>query len=242
MELFKGEAYMKRISLFIFSLFLIGALSGCMPGARKVCIDWVDAIKINNKVYSNDYRRVITDEKIINKEIDVVKFKVAENINDPEYRLKDGDATFLEPGTKIFSVKGYDSDNVAAVKVGVNWILYIAEGSRDLIQQNKEEYGNALKLVVEGLSEKKIEIEDKKKIEEIANILKGSSNVSQMPNFNNQKRFSFYFILKDRNGVGKIAEKYYLSYEDINNDGYIENGKDIIKVNNTINIMLTEGI
>lgn len=233
---------MKRVILFIFSLFIIGALSGCMPVSKKVCIDWVDAIKINNIRYYSRYDRVIIDEKVIDKEIDVVKFKVAENVNDPEYKLKNGDATYLEPGTKIFSVKGYDSDNVAAVKVGVNWRLYTKEGSKDLIQENKEEYGSASKLVVEGLSEKKIQIEDKKKIEEIANILRDAPKVSQMPNLNNQKRFSFYFIVKDKDGVGKIASKYYLSYEDINNEGYIENSKDIIKVNSTINKMLTEGM
>ncbi|GLC31594.1 hypothetical protein [Clostridium omnivorum] len=233
---------MRRAFMFICSLVITAIFIGCQPVTKQVCIDWVDAIKVNGKVYSNNYRQIITDEKIIDKEIDVVKFKVAENINDPEYRLKDGDATFLQPGTKIFSVKGYDKNKVAAVKVGVNWILYIAEGNRDLVTEDKEEYISASKLVVAGINEKKIEIEDKNKIEEIAKILKQNSNISQMPDLNNQKRFSFYFVIKDKDGIGKIATRYYLSYEDINNDGYIEAGNNILKVNNTINKMLTEGL
>lgn len=233
---------MRRAFMFICCIVISVIFIGCQPVKKQVCIDWVDAIKINSKVYSNNYRQIITDEKIIDKEIDVVKFKVAENVNDPEYRLKDGDATFLQPGTKIFSVKGYDKDKAAAVKAGVNWILYIAEGNRDLIEEDKEGYSSASKLVVAGINEKKIDIEDKKKIEEMAKILKENSNISQMPNLNNQKRFSFYFVTKDKDGVGKIATRYYLSYEDINNDGYIEAGNNILKVNNTINKMLTEGL
>lgn len=233
---------MRRASMIICSLLIAAIFSGCQTVKKQVCIDWVDAIKINNVRYYGSYNRVITDEKIIDKEIDVVKFKVAENVNDPEYKLKDGDATFLQPGTRIFSVKGYDKDKVAAVKVGVNWILYVAEGNGDLIKEDKEEESSASKLIVEGLNNKKVEIEDKKKIEEIAKILKGSSNISQMPNLNNQKRFSFYFVIKDKVGVGKIATKYYLSYEDINNEGYIEDENGILKVNNTINKMLTEGL
>lgn len=233
---------MRRAFMFIFSMVITMIFIGCQPVKKQVCIDWVDAIKINGKVYSNNYRQVITDEKIIDKEIDVVKFKVAENVNDPEYRLKDGDATFLQPGTKIFSVKGYDKNKAAAVKVGVNWILYIAEGNRDLVTEDKEEYISASKLVVEGINANKIEIEDKKKIEEMAKVLKENSNILQMPNLNNQRRFNFYFVIKDKDGIGKIATRYYLSYEDINNDGYIEAENNILKVNNTINKMLTEGL
>jgi len=34
-----------------------------------------------------------------------VKFKVSGNVCDPNYRLKDGDAAFLEVGTPIYQVR-----------------------------------------------------------------------------------------------------------------------------------------
>ena len=36
-----------------------------------------------------------------------VKFKVSGNVCDPSYRLKDGDAAFLDPGTPVYQLNGY---------------------------------------------------------------------------------------------------------------------------------------
>lgn len=44
-----------------------------------------------------------------------VRFKVSGNVCDPNYRIKDGDAAFLEPGTPIYEVAGHSpSEEVAA--------------------------------------------------------------------------------------------------------------------------------
>jgi len=43
-----------------------------------------------------------------------VKFKVDGNVCDPNYRPKDGDAAFLDPGTPIYQVSGRSPAQVLA--------------------------------------------------------------------------------------------------------------------------------
>jgi hypothetical protein len=47
-------------------------------------------------------------------EIARVQYNVRENVCDPNYRLKDGDATFLREGTPIHVVQGYNPRQVLA--------------------------------------------------------------------------------------------------------------------------------
>lgn len=64
--------------------------------------------------YDGIYNGVLADESYINKKIGEVKFKVADNVSDPEYKLKNGDAAFHKKGTPIYSIK--DNTDIIAVK------------------------------------------------------------------------------------------------------------------------------
>ncbi|WHY64493.1 hypothetical protein [Neobacillus sp. SuZ13] len=101
----------KLISLFIFLVFI---LSGCQSLSQNTIIDWVDFIKWDGKMYEGINTCVIADEKHIDKKLGEVKFKVADNVSDPEYKTKNGDAAFHEKGTDIFTIKG--EPNLLAVK------------------------------------------------------------------------------------------------------------------------------
>jgi hypothetical protein len=103
----------KLLGLLIVLMII---LSGCRtsPFGKNVQIDWVDFLKWNGKVYDGVYSGVIADEKFIGEKIGEVKFKVADNVSDPEYKLKNGDAAFHEKGTDIFTIKGIP--NLLAVK------------------------------------------------------------------------------------------------------------------------------
>lgn len=73
------------------------------------------------KYYSNFNRSRIEDSSI-GKMIGKVKFNVHENVSNPNYRFRNGDATFLDVGTEIYSI---DSEtNAIAVKVGEYYYLY----------------------------------------------------------------------------------------------------------------------
>ena len=92
-------------------LLLLVSIAGCSDSPKslfssKAVIDWVDFIKLNGHSYEGIYTGTLSDPSLVGKEIGTVKFKVADNVTNPNYKTKDGDAAFLEKGTKIFEVKG----------------------------------------------------------------------------------------------------------------------------------------
>jgi hypothetical protein len=68
-------------------------------------IDWVDFIKINGTQYQVINSAIITDSSYIGKKVGEVAFKVADNVSNPKYQFKNGDAAFWEPGTEIFGIR-----------------------------------------------------------------------------------------------------------------------------------------
>jgi len=100
---------------WIMLSFLLIYLTGCQPfmGGQTV-IDWLDFIQWNGHDYNGVHNSEIADASFIDKEIGEVRFKVADNVSNPSYQLKDGDAAFHEKGTKLYSIKG--EDNIIAVK------------------------------------------------------------------------------------------------------------------------------
>ena len=111
-------------------LFLVViVLSGCQTQGQHTAIDWVDFIKWDGKMYEGIYSGVIADETYISKKLGEVKFKVADNVSDLEYKTKDGDAAFHEKGTDIFTIKG--EPNLIAVKSSLAINGYNIYYSRD---------------------------------------------------------------------------------------------------------------
>ncbi len=92
------------------------AQTGCSQATDRVdegnvFIDWVDFIRFNDILY---VRKVVVPLDAFAEEdlvyFDRVQFKVAGNVSDPSYRIKNGDAAFLEEGTLIYSIRGYSPD------------------------------------------------------------------------------------------------------------------------------------
>lgn len=85
-------------------------------------ISWVDCVQINNIKYYSDFNRSPVEYSLIGNKIGEVKFNVSKNVNNANYRFRNGDATFLEVGTEIYRLK---SDNSAiAVKIGELYYLF----------------------------------------------------------------------------------------------------------------------
>lgn len=79
-------------------------------GNVGVDIDWVDFIKFNDITY---VRKVVPLDVFAKEDLkyyDKTKFKLADNVNNLDYRSKNGDAAFLKEGTLIYSIKGYSPD------------------------------------------------------------------------------------------------------------------------------------
>ena len=104
----------KRNILLFFLLFLF--IAGCRPlayiGGSK--IDWVDFIRLDGIEYQGIHTGALANKVYIGKKIGTVKFKVADNVKNPNYKIRNGDAAFHEKGTEIFQIK--NQPHLIAVK------------------------------------------------------------------------------------------------------------------------------
>jgi len=89
-------------------------------GAAK--IHWIDCVQINSTKYYGDNNKSIVKSTEIGNKIGEVTFHVAGKVGNPKYRFRDGDATFLNVGTEIYSINKID--NAVAAKVGEQYYLY----------------------------------------------------------------------------------------------------------------------
>ncbi len=120
---------MKKLITITIMLPLIAISLILQFGCDKsvAVIDWVDFIKFNDITYlgGRDVQATFTEEDLYY--FDEIKFKVADNVNNPNYQSKNGDAAFLERGTLIYSISGYSPDFRLIAKTGTEMILYEAD-------------------------------------------------------------------------------------------------------------------
>ncbi len=85
------------------------------PG--NTVIDWVDFVKLNGKEYRGVYEAVAASPDAVTDEaVGTVKFRVEGAVTNPSYMTKDGDAAFLQEGTRLYAVKGYPDHSLIAAK------------------------------------------------------------------------------------------------------------------------------
>lgn len=100
------------------------------PGAGSGCnaqIDWVDFIQIGTTQYlARPGTGTSVQEGDLGAVYARVKFKVSGHVCDPSYRLKDGDAAFLDPGTAIYQVNGFPPTQRLAARAQGRIVLYQA--------------------------------------------------------------------------------------------------------------------
>jgi hypothetical protein len=56
-----------------------------------------------------------------------VQFRLSGNVHDPDYRSQNGDAAFLEPGTSVFTINGYQPAFRLAVPQNGEILLFEAD-------------------------------------------------------------------------------------------------------------------
>jgi hypothetical protein len=101
-----------------------------LPGTSSSCnttIDWVDFIQVGSAQYVAGLQSpTVLQETDLGPVYARVKFKVSGNICDSHYRLKDGDAAFLDPGTGIYQVNGHSVGEQLAARHNGSIVLYRA--------------------------------------------------------------------------------------------------------------------
>ncbi|HCL02979.1 MAG TPA: hypothetical protein DHW61_11320 [Lachnoclostridium phytofermentans] len=81
-------------------------------------IDWVDCIKVNDRMYfNNSFPREEVDLTEIGEELGKVKFTVSKNVDNPSYKFRNFDATYLEKGTRLYQILNTE-DSIAALIEG----------------------------------------------------------------------------------------------------------------------------
>src|SRR5438477_12935530 len=95
-----------RGAAVISAVLLIAACQ--LPGSAPTCnaqIDWVNFIQVGSTQYvAGPQSPTILRESDLGAVYARVKFNVSGNVCDPNYRLKDGDAAFLDAGTPIYQL------------------------------------------------------------------------------------------------------------------------------------------
>ena len=138
------EIFNKSTSaFFMLGLFFTMLLSSCAmdsgPGSHAE-IDWVNFLQVGSITYYAHYSKGESPrtKADLGNVYTTVKFKVAGNVHIPSYQKKDGDAAYLEPGTQVFTVKGYKSSFLLAVTQSQGVVLYEAK------QNPQAKYGRDL--------------------------------------------------------------------------------------------------
>jgi hypothetical protein len=99
-----------------------------VPGSTPACntsIDWVNFIQVGSAQYlAGPEAPGILKPGDLGPVYAHVKFKVDGNVCDPNYRLKDGDAAFLEVGSPIYQVTGQPPTEELAAALKGSLLLY----------------------------------------------------------------------------------------------------------------------
>jgi hypothetical protein len=95
----------------VVALGIVLLAAACqLPGSSSGChaqIDWVNFIQVGSTQFvAGPQSPTVLQESDLGPVYAHVKFKVSGKVCDPSYRLKDGDAAFLDPGTPIYQVNG----------------------------------------------------------------------------------------------------------------------------------------
>lgn len=87
-------------------------------------VDWVDCVRVNDRTYYSIGERKEVDASSIEDKVGTVTFKVSQNIHNPQYHLKNGDATYLEVGTELYSM----TSSPGSIAVWMNGKYYVFAG------------------------------------------------------------------------------------------------------------------
>jgi len=152
----KGGATMRKVYMLcmaaaILSLLLLFSF-GCrgimnpIKGIPEASIDWVDFVKLKNGQYTGMREVVLADPELITEDVvGEVEFKVGDVVTNGKYRIQRGDAAYLEKGTKLYRVEGYDPSELIAAhdEQSINgYRIYVANDKEEKFRRSFTEIIN----------------------------------------------------------------------------------------------------
>ena len=118
----------RRVTVAVLLVALTG-VTGC--GSQRHLISWVDIVKHDGVTYvahrPYDQEASGLSDSDLGPVAFRTRFRVSGKVYDPDYTLKDGDATFLPQGTSVYSVVGFSPRFRLAVKRAGRIGLYEAD-------------------------------------------------------------------------------------------------------------------
>jgi hypothetical protein len=115
---------------FIAMVGALASMAACqLTGSTTTCaqIDWINFIEVGSTQYlAGPQAPSALQESELGPVYTHVKFKVSGHVCDPAYRLKDGDAAFLDPGTPVDQVNGHPVSEELAARFNGQLLLYKA--------------------------------------------------------------------------------------------------------------------
>src|SRR5207244_6905618 len=117
-----------KVAVMLGALLVAAACQ--LPGSSSSCsaqIDWVNFIQVGSTQYvAGPQSPTVLQESDLGPVYAHVKFKVSGNVCDPNYRLKDGDAAFLDPGTPIYQLSRQPPGEQLAARFSGQVVVYRA--------------------------------------------------------------------------------------------------------------------
>jgi hypothetical protein len=115
-----------RLTVLCLAVALTAACQ--LPGASGGCttvIDWVNFIQVGAVQYvAGPGAETVPQESELGPVYTHVRFKLSGNVCDPNYRPKDGDAAFLDPGTPVYQVNGRPPSEEVAARFNGQILVY----------------------------------------------------------------------------------------------------------------------
>lgn len=96
-------------AILLTAVILVGAFTVGPLRHRGVQIDYLNFVRLGGIEYVTPYVAVgrAPTEEDLGAVYGKVGFKLDGNVDDPNYQPKDGDASYLDVGTPVYTVKGY---------------------------------------------------------------------------------------------------------------------------------------
>ena len=117
-----------KATVGLMALLFVAACQ--LPGSRPTCntaIDWVNFVVVGSTQYvAGAQSATPLQQADLGPVLAHVRYKVSGNVCDPGYRVKDGDAAFLDPGTPIYEVTGHPPTEQLAARFNGSIVLYRA--------------------------------------------------------------------------------------------------------------------
>jgi len=115
----------------VTGLAILAFMAACQLPGQSTCsntmIDWVNFVQVGSTQYvAGPESSVVLQESDLGPVYAKVKFKVSGNVCDPNYKLKDGDAAFLDSGTEIYQVNGHAPTQELAARFNGQIVAYVA--------------------------------------------------------------------------------------------------------------------